>query len=640
MAYDNNIIPGNPPLNWEKIKTAFDRVNENFTIIGATLGSSNNKDIAHIESGTVDSNPVKVVTVQAHGFTNGQRATITDTGVSQLDGNTYYVNVIDNREFTLYTDAALTAPVNGTAYDSFPSGGGDVVGLLEFSAIDFENFQSNIIPNTTNDINLGSFTKMFKEVHVETSSSAPGSENNGLWLGLAKVQGVGNVVDLPLGSTVDGELIINPNQTFFKSVQVDNGDQVVADEFVDVLNLLSGTAISMSVDSGAESITITNTGVTQLSAGLGISVSSSTGNITVTNTGVRELTNTSTLPAGLTAGAGIAADTSTGTVTLTNTGVIEVDAGFGITVFTDTATGVATVTNNAPAVPTFQTFAVQGQPGVSPDNTSDTIEFVQGYGIRLTTDAANDKITFDVDNRIDIIGTVFGDDSTVLVDGINNEIYGTIRSDTWMLASDSYLTIANGGATGPGPIQIVASANLDLTAGAGYNINITAPAVAQAGIRGDLTGSVFADDSTKLVDGVEGKIVGPVEANVTGDVVGNVTGDLVGNVTGNVVGNVTGNVTGYHTGDMTGSVFADDSSKLVDAVEGLIVGPVRSDDIRGTFIGSVFADDSSLVINSDGSIAYTPTTPSDWDGDAPTTVGEALDRLAAVVKVLNGGTGA
>jgi hypothetical protein len=31
-------------------------------------------------------------------------------------------------------------------------------------------------------------------------------------------------------------------------------------------------------------------------------------------------------------------------------------------------------------------------------------------------------------------------------------------------------------------------------------------------IRGDIKGSVFADDSTKLVDGVEGKIVGPVES--------------------------------------------------------------------------------------------------------------------------------
>ncbi len=32
---------------------------------------------------------------------------------------------------------------------------------------------------------------------------------------------------------------------------------------------------------------------------------------------------------------------------------------------------------------------------------------------------------------------------------------------------------------------------------------------------------------------------------------------------------------------------------------------------------------------------YTPTTASDWAGTAPTTVGEALDRLAEAVKALN-----
>lgn len=40
------------------------------------------------------------------------------------------------------------------------------------------------------------------------------------------------------------------------------------------------------------------------------------------------------------------------------------------------------------------------------------------------------------------------------------------------------------------------------------------------------------------------------------------------------------------------------------------------------------------------STPYTPSNSADWDGTPPITVGEALDRLAAVVKTLNGGTGA
>jgi hypothetical protein len=38
--------------------------------------------------------------------------------------------------------------------------------------------------------------------------------------------------------------------------------------------------------------------------------------------------------------------------------------------------------------------------------------------------------------------------------------------------------------------------------------------------------------------------------------------------------------------------------------------------------------------------AYAPSTPADWNGTPPSTVGEAIDRLAALVKTLNGGTGA
>jgi hypothetical protein len=39
-------------------------------------------------------------------------------------------------------------------------------------------------------------------------------------------------------------------------------------------------------------------------------------------------------------------------------------------------------------------------------------------------------------------------------------------------------------------------------------------------------------------------------------------------------------------------------------------------------------------------ITYTSATSSDWSAPAPTTLGQAIDRLAALVKTLNGGTGA
>jgi len=100
-------------------------------------------------------------------------------------------------------------------------------------------------------------------------------------------------------------------------------------------------------------------------------------------------------------------------------------------------------------------------------------------------------------------------------------------------------------------------------------------------------------------------------------------------------GGVTGDTTGYHTGDVTGSVFADDSTMLVDGTNGVLRGTHIGD-----VIGSVFADNSTMIVNGvDGSLAYYPTTASDWNGTPPTTVGEALDRIAAKLK-LDSGTGA
>jgi hypothetical protein len=91
----------------------------------------------------------------------------------------------------------------------------------------------------------------------------------------------------------------------------------------------SGTTIT----NGAGSITIANSGVTNIAAGSGISVSGGTGSVTISNTGV--LSNV--------AGTGISISPSTGNSTITNTGVTSAVAGTGISV--SGATGAVTFTN-------------------------------------------------------------------------------------------------------------------------------------------------------------------------------------------------------------------------------------------------------------------------------------------------------
>jgi hypothetical protein len=614
MAYDNNINPGNPPLVWSRIREAFDQINENFTVIGATLGREAPYDINTIEL----SNPVQISTDDVHDFINGVRATISQTEISQLDGNTYFLKVINDITVQLYSDEALTTAVDGTAYDAWASPqAGIIQGLSEYSSLDFENLTTSLSPNLTDTYNLGSSAKTWQQVYVSEYSTVPGSELNGVWLGSAQIRGTGGIIDLPLNSTVNGELIINPDNTFFKSVQVDNGNQVVADNFVDTLNLISGSAILMTVDSSAESITINNTGVLSNIAGAGISVSSATGNITIANTGVRSLTSTTALPSGRTEGAGISINNSTGDgIKITNAGVLSVEAGnAGVTVFTDDATGIVTISNAAAAGNAFRFVDVDGSTTIMEANSvAGTLNLVSGPGIDLTGDAGTDTVTIAFDGVADIKGSVFGDDSTKLVDAVENKIY----------AVGGFFGDVTGNVTG----------NLTGNSAGVHTGNVVGNTTGYH--TGDVKGSVFGDDSSKIVDAVENKVYAEFFGNLTGNVTGNAVGDHSGTFTGTVIGNLTGSSTGYHTGDMTGSVFADDSTQLVDAVSGVLRGTHIGD-----VIGSVFADNSTMLVNGvDGTLTYDAADPTDWNGTAPTTVGEAIDRLATLVKALNGGTGA
>ena len=544
MAYDSNINPGNPPLVWSRIKEAFDKVNQNFTIIGSSLARERKLFVSHIESGTADSNPIRIVTTEMHDLRDNQIVFIFDTGISQLDNRELYVRKESDTEVLLYEDQLLTIPVDGTTYDTYSSGGGNIQGGSEYAGTDFENLATNVSPNAVATFNLGSVTKPWKSLYTAEHADDDANAFNGVWLGSAQIKGKsGGIIDLPLGSTVNGELIINPSQTFFKSVQVDSGNQVVADDFVDTLNLISGTAISMAVDSSAESITITNAGVTQATAGLGISVSSGTGNVTVTNSGVRSIQSTTALPSGRTEGAGINVDNSTGdNVKITNTGVLEIQPGSAaLTVFTDDATGIVTITNAAPAGNAYRTIDVGGTGTtlVTAPTIAGTLKVLEGNGITLSGNDGLQTLEIAFSGKADITGSVFSDDSTLLVNAVDGNI----------------------------PWSVIANAPSFLTSVAFGDLTSTPTTLAGYGI---------TDAATSAQGALADTAVQPGDA-----------------------------LTGTLDGDITGSVFADDSTLLIDGVDGKIVGPIESDNIRGTLIGTVYADDSTEIIDAEGTVLGT-----------------------------------
>jgi phage tail protein X len=75
-------------------------------------------------SAVTKANPGVVTTTQDNFFTEGTEVTITNvSGMTQLNGNSYYVNVLTSNTFSLYSDSGLTTPVDTTGYTTYTSGG-------------------------------------------------------------------------------------------------------------------------------------------------------------------------------------------------------------------------------------------------------------------------------------------------------------------------------------------------------------------------------------------------------------------------------------------------------------------------------------------------------------------------------------
>ena len=69
-------------------------------------------------------NPGVVTTTEDNFFTEGADITITNVGgMVELNGGSYYVNILTSNTFALYSDSGLTTPVDTTGYTTYTTGG-------------------------------------------------------------------------------------------------------------------------------------------------------------------------------------------------------------------------------------------------------------------------------------------------------------------------------------------------------------------------------------------------------------------------------------------------------------------------------------------------------------------------------------
>ena len=282
----------------------------------------------------------------------------------------------------------------------------------------------------------------------------------------------------------------------------------------------------------------------------------------------------------------------------------------------------------------------------------------------VTHTATPGTLAADIDKSAIVIGAATATTIDIGNAGSTTTVNGTVQFTSALIANnltaDDSISILTSGNTANEAISIGPQGSntaINLTADSlRFNGAVTTTINATGGVVGDLQGSIYADDSTLMIDSVNGQVTGDVSSNLVrtpvirnlasgtnidvradgflnlygsdSDVTGvsNIQMDTQGinyielktepttpgdvadvakiainaftaagdvqigtegassrnqsvdiynaTVTGTLIGNVVGTLSGSISGDVVGSVYGDDSSQIIDGVAGKIVGPI------------------------------------------------------------------
>lgn len=494
------------------------------------------------------------------------------------------------------------------------------------AGVDFTDLGTALIPRITEQFDLGSNSKRWKDLYLSGTT---------LYIGNAVLTATGSSLNFPLGSTIGGTALENE---YFKTIAVAGQSSIIAAiGGEDTLNVAAGNGgIVIITDTITKTLAILNSGVTQLSQGTGIVLSGNTGAVTVTNNGVRTLTQ----------GAGITLVGTANDITVNNNGVISVitDPGSGISLDVSVPNTVR-VTNSQPNIVqnTFRYVAVGGDPTlIDSGSGAATLTFANGGGISITPNAALRSVTI-TNTGVTSLGGGTGisvSGGTGSVNITNTGVISLTAGDGISITqSTGAITVANTrfgfqniSVAGQSPVQADNTADT-LVLIAGDNVTITTNAINDSiTINATVpeTGISFAtvDSGSTVIDIPAGETLTFVAGtNITLD-----TDPIAGSITINSIGGGGGG--GGGGGDFELFVAADDSS-LRPIFSGNVIEFIGQDGITTTS-----DNDGAITIKGSTSNIYGSIQISDSTGDISigSTGNIQIQGAATSTVTLGGGT--
>ena len=252
-----------------------------------------------------------------------------------------------------------------------------------------------VVRTDSNTLTINSLQNSFSTI-TDGYVSAVADQPNDV-LNIVPGPGVGILVDAPTDTVTISNTGVrqfngqsgNISYYSFSNITAD-GYTAVADQASDTLTIVSGLGISSTINPGADSLTIANTGVRQFNGASGNILYNSFGTITDGyNTAVADLANDTVTFIGGT-GIGVLVNVPGDNLTISNTGVTQAVAGTGISVSAGTGsvtignTGVTSLNSSTGAQYTYSTFT----DGVTPTTASlgnTTMTLTGSNGIKVTT---------------------------------------------------------------------------------------------------------------------------------------------------------------------------------------------------------------------------------------------------------------